>query len=134
MVGYDDLRPQVASHLHLPAGRDPAVDRNDQPRPAGDDLADGLFVEAVTLLEAVGDVVVDVRISHPQDPPQDGCAGDAVDVVVAVDDDLAALLDRLADQVGGPLGAVEGLGRQQVAELGVEEGPGLFDVREAAVA
>ena len=74
----------------------------------------GLGVDSVAFLDAVGDVVADVSTAgEPQAGPQDARAADPVDVVIAVDDDLPALIHRATnpdgrlDRAGQELGIVQ---------------------------
>src|SRR5438874_6731332 len=55
--------------------------------------SDRLRVQAVAFVDAVGDVVLDLTAEKLDRMPEDGGRGDAVDVIVAVDDDLFAIAD-----------------------------------------
>jgi hypothetical protein len=48
-------------------------------------LADRVVVEAVALVNTVGDVVIHIRSEHLQEMPEDRNRRDAVHVIVAVD-------------------------------------------------
>ena len=65
--------------------------------------------------------------------PEDGGGGDAVDVVVAVDDDFFVGFDGVVDPVGGFGDAGEELWGVEVVEAGGEEGLAEGEVGEAAV-
>src|SRR5688572_16111960 len=101
VISDDQVNSALAADLGLLDGGDAAVDRDDQPRAVGADLGEGLFVEAVAFFDAVGDVVVDFAAELADRVPEDGSGGDAVDVVIAVDDDLLSVADGLGDAVGG---------------------------------
>ena len=89
VVGDDQLDAQLARERGLGDRRDAAVDRDDQRvRLRLGQLAEGLGVDAVAFLDPVRDVVDDVAgTGQLQAGPEDARAADAVDVVVAVDDD-----------------------------------------------
>jgi hypothetical protein len=120
VVGDDQVHAAVAGDLGLLDGGDAAVDRDDQLRALVAQLGQRLGVQAVAFLDAVGDVELGVPAEHADRVPQDAGGRDAVDVVVAVDDDLLLVPDRPGDPVGGLGDAGQGVrvvqGRQRRAE------------------
>ena len=88
----------------------------------GRKLAQGLGVDPITFLDAMGNVVFDVGgTGEPQARPQDAGAAHAVDVVVAVNHDLAIVADRPDDSLGGVDRAGNQLGVEQAPQPGLEK-------------
>ena len=85
-------------------------------------MSDGVGIEAVAFIDAMGDVVIDVSAGGFEQVPEHGGAGDAVDVVVAVEGDFFVGADALDDAIGGAVHVGEEIRRMKVFELGVEEG------------
>ena len=86
--------------------------------------AQGLGIDPVAFLDAMGDVVFDVGGSgQPKARPQDAGAAHAVDVVVAVNDDLAVIPDRPDDSLGGLDRTGQQLGVVQISQPGLEKRP-----------
>ena len=83
-------------------------------------------VEAVTFVDAVGDVAGDGGFGEVEGVIEDGGCGDAVDVVVAVDDDGLVVVDGLADALCGLICAGEQGGVVKVFERWREEVGGGF--------
>ena len=112
VVGDDDVHAQFLGqrrHLH---GVDAAVHGDEQ---AGilRQRAYGGFVEAVALAVAVGQVGANVRAQGFQVQVEDGRGAHAVHVVVAVDADALARLQRRAQAGNGPAHVRE---QQRVAQ------------------
>ena len=78
---------------------DAAVDRDDQRDAVGVQPLDGRRLQAVAVLEPLGDEVHDVGAEQLERPPQDDGRGHAVHVVVAVDGDPLPARDRRQDPV-----------------------------------
>ncbi len=111
-----------------------AVDGDEELGSGFDELADGVGVEAVAFVDAVGDVVIDVGSGGFEGVPEHGGAGDAVDVVVAIEGDFFVGADGVNDAIGGGVHVGEEIGGEEVFEFGVEEGGGGgFRGGEAAV-
>ena len=126
MVGDDQLQAEAAGGLGLGHAGDAAVDRDHDRRAPGGDLGQGLGVEAVALFEPVRHVDFDGAAGQLQGLLEDGGAGDAVDVVVAVDADLAPAAGGVEQAVGGLAHAGQQVGRVQADERGVEEAAGVL--------
>jgi len=130
VVGDDEIDAVGAEGLGFLDGGDSAVDGGDELGAGFGDGFEGVGVEAVAFFETFGDVVVDVAAEEGDGVPEDGGCGDAVDVVVAVDDDFFVSFDGVVDAVGGFEDAgeelwgvemMEGWGEEVVAEGGVGE-------------
>ena len=118
VVGDDDLHAEFIGQLDLVEAGDAAIDGDHQLGAALGQLADGVGVEAVALIDAVGDVIIDLCAEDFQQVPQDGHAGDAVHVVIAVDGDFFPVRDRALDVFGGLRDAVHRFRLDQVGQLG----------------
>ena len=101
VIRHDQIDAALARDLRRLDRGDAAVDGDDQLGAVVAELRDRLGVEAVAFVDAVGDVEVGVAAEDADGVPEDGGGGDAVDVVVAVDDDLFAVADRPGDALGG---------------------------------
>ena len=132
MVGHDQLQPQFSGPAGLGHAGDPAVDRDDEVRSLPGQRRQGVGVEAVSLLEAVGDVPRGLGVDRFEAAHQDRRGAHAVGVVVAIDDDLPAGPGCHQDAVGGRGDAGERLGIAQVGERAGEKGLGGRSVADAA--
>ena len=124
VVGDDQIDAELFGDLRLIDGGDAAVDGDDEGRAVAVELFDGLAVEAVALVDAVGDVGLDAFggvAEGDECVPEDGGGGDAVDVVVAVDGELFTGLHGFRDPFCGVGDAGKGGGVDQVLELGPQE-------------
>ena len=101
MIRDDQIHAAVFGDFGLLDGGHAAVDGDDEFGALIADLGDGLGVEAVTFLNAVRDVKLDLAAQQGDGVPEDAGGGDAVDIVVAVDDDRFAVADGLGDALGG---------------------------------
>ncbi len=103
VIGDDEVDAQLACQLRFTDGGDAAVDRDDHFRPVGRELADGRRVEPVALLVAIRDVrgYDDAELTESAD--EDGGAGDAVDVIVPIDDDALASRERTTEPHHGAI-------------------------------
>ena len=98
VVGDDDLEPRRPGLRDLLDGSDPAVDGEDERAAVVRQARQRLARHPVALLEAAGQVPLDVRAQVAQGRHGQRGRADAVHVVVAVDADPPARRDRLADQ------------------------------------
>ncbi len=133
MIGDDQGQADLAGDLGFLYGGDAAVHGNHRVGPIPANLPQGLGVDAIPFLQAVGHVERDPAAGQGQQVPQDGRRGNSVDVVVSVDDDRPSLLDLTGDDSGGFDGPGERLGGQQSFELGVQEGSDGLGVGHASV-
>jgi len=132
VIRDDQAHAPLLRQRGLFAACDPAVDRDDQLRALVGEPGNGLAVQAVPFVEAVGQVVPHLGAQQLQALAQDGGAAHAVDVVVPVDHYATLLPDRLPDGLGG-LRATGQAGRvTEVGQPAVEELPGLARVGDAA--
>ena len=79
------------------------------------------------------DVVIDVCAEEREDLPEDGDAGDSVNVVVAVEGDFLFLGEGLFDSLCGGFDAGEQFGADEVGQFGSEKGGAGLRVGDAAV-
>jgi hypothetical protein len=112
---------------------DATIDGDDELRALVGELGDGFGVEAVAFLDAVGDVELDRAAQEGDGVPENGSGGDAVNVVVAVDDDSLAIADGLGDALGGLAKVGDGEGIVQMPERRAEEGGAVTGVGDASV-
>jgi len=80
---------------------DSAVDGDNELRPGVAELGEGFGVEAITFFDAVRDIEIAGSAQGADGVPEDGGGGDAVDVVVAVDNYFLFIPNGLRDAVGG---------------------------------
>ena len=133
MIGDDDVDAAVDGAAHRIDAGDAAVDGDDQPHLALNQHAVEHFgLEAVAVDEAVRDDVRGVRAEGSQHGLQqdDGC--DAVDVVVAVDEDGLAVAHRALDARARRRHAVDGRRIMQIGNRRGHELPELIVRGDAA--
>ena len=121
VVGDDQFDAQFAGEVRLVDAADAAIDGDEQFALVGGQRADGLGVQSVAFVDAMGDVVADVGAEQFQAEPEDGGAGHAVDVVIAVDDDSPSCGDGGMDAAGGLFAAGQQVGIAQGGELRIEK-------------
>src|SRR2546425_2352170 len=137
VVGDDEIDAELAREQGLAHGGDAAVDGHDDARPVRGELAERLAVEAVALLVAVRDVRADDRAELAERRDGDRRAGDAVDVVVPVDDDALASRERTMEALERPVHIAHRRallrgdpGRQEVGHLRRADAPPGEDPRD----
>ncbi len=87
VVGDDEVEAELGGPARRVGRADPAVHRHQHLRPLGVQAIDGRRLQPVAVAQPFGNEVGDVAAEQFQRAPQDHRRGDAVDVVVAVDDD-----------------------------------------------
>ena len=100
---------------------DAAVQDDDESHPGFGGIVDAALRHPVTLIVAVGDVVVDVVVVVTDEPVDQGHRSDAVDVIVAVDHDALLAKDGLVEAFDGDLHVVHEERVVQIGELRPEE-------------
>ena len=123
MVGDHHVHAARVRVLDLDGRGDAGVDRDDQPRPLVDELIDRAFTHTVALAHAVGDIVPHIRIECLQIQVENADRGDAVHVVVAVDDDAFPGSERLLNAGDRAIHVAEQHGGMQHFFLHAEEAP-----------
>ena len=133
MIGDDHFEPDLAGTPGRIAGSDAAVDRDQQSTAFFVNLLECRSIEAVTFFEAVGDVEINVGVGEAQDMPQNGARGDAIDIVIAVNNDLLAVANCAGDALRRRFGTGQRVRFVQIGELGLQKRPGLRDVGDIAI-
>ena len=100
MVGDDDI-DLFLRRRHLCHGGNAAVHRDDQRSSLRDDLVERFLVQPITVLLPMRNEVIAVGTKQPKIAAQERGRRDAVDVVVAVDDDALLPFDRPPDARDG---------------------------------
>src|SRR6476660_4924270 len=116
MVGDDQFNAAAAEGFGFFNCGDAAIDAYDELRASVGELAQRFGIQAVTFFESFGDVVIHLAAEQRDGAPEDGGGGDAVDVVVAVDDDFFAGFDGEVDPLGGADDAGEEGGLMEMME------------------
>src|SRR4029079_12493621 len=93
--------------VHFVDGRDRAVDGEDEPAALVGEPGERLAADSVAFVEATRQMPGDLCAELAQEESRERGGGDAVDVVVAVDADPAALLDSGTDLPTGGLHVAE---------------------------
>ncbi len=86
VVGDDDVQAQAIPVAHLLDGADAAVNGHYQLGPLGGQIPQGTEVQAIALLDAMGDVGLDLGAQGGQRLHQERGSGHPVGVEVSVDD------------------------------------------------
>ena len=132
VIGDDQLQAELAGQGGLFHGGDAAIDRDQHRRLAVAPGADGLDVQPISFLDAMGHIVADLGPQHLQTEPEDRRAGNAVDVIVAVDHDPPPGDNRLVHEPHRLGAAGQKLRIAQRRKLGIEEGPRGVRIGDAA--
>jgi hypothetical protein len=99
VVGDDHVEPEALRFPHLDVRGDPTVDGEHEAVPVSGQTLQRLARDPVPFVEAAREVPVDVGTEVAQARDRQGGRADAVDVVVAVDADALARVDRGAEAV-----------------------------------
>ena len=131
VVGDDDIHAELAGPRDGLGRRDAAVDGQQQARAGRRELLDARDRDAVAVLEATGQEGLDLGAEQAEHLHRERRRADAVDVVVAVDDDAAAGGDRALDERAGLRHVPE---RERVVQraVAVQEGARAAGVGQAA--
>ena len=132
MVGDDDVDSDFARGGDLVDRGDRAVDGDEQRRVATGEATHGVERQAVTVGQPVGQVPADVRPERSERPDHRRGGTHAVDVVVAVHDDPAAVADVALDHRDravdpGERTRIVSLGRIQERACGADLGKSTAD-------
>ncbi len=100
MICNDQLNTAFSRHFRGFDGGDAAIDGDDQLRAVIADLGDGFAVQAVPFFDAVWNVILDNPAELADRMPEDGRRGDAIDVVIAVNDDFFLIANGFGDSFG----------------------------------
>ena len=131
VIGHDDVDAVLLGEPDLLGRRDPAIRGDDEPRPAPFRHVHAPCREAVSVPNAVGDEIRDLPAQAHEGRGQEGRGGDPVHVVIAVDQDGLALVDRLPDPRRGAVHVAHGEGVQEPIQAGFKE---ILNVRRTAEA
>ncbi len=88
VVGDDDIDIAADGLFNLRGRGDPAIDGDEQFALIGDCIFQGIEDHALFKCVAVGDVKEDIGSDKSQKFGEEGCGCDAVDIVVAIDEDV----------------------------------------------
>ena len=132
VVADDEVDAQRAGIGDLVDGLDAAVEHDDESDAHLGGVVHPLARDAVSLVVAVGDVEVHVRVELAQETVDQRYGRAAVDVVVAVDHDAFLAPHGLVEAVDGGVHVVHQERVGQFGELGAEETARLGRRRDAA--
>ena len=102
MIGDDDVE-RPAHRIHRFHGRNPAVHRNEQRTSILPELLQGGQIDAISFRKAIRDVVRDIAAECADIFRQERRRGHAVHIIVSIDYDRRAAVDRIEDARGGNL-------------------------------
>ncbi len=123
--GFRELR-------HLVDRSNPAVHCEDEIWLPRQDVRQDLSRQPIAVDETLRKERFHVRTQRPQSPEGERSAGDAVHVEVAEDHDLAVVLERLVEELEGPVGPQKIAGRGQVVQVRAEKAADLVRLGLAA--
>ena len=132
MVGDDDLHAELARERDLLVRGDARVHGYHQARAASVQLLHRLPRQTVALAQTVRDIIFTGCARRAQVIDQRAGRGDAVDIVVSVDHDALAALDRAANDTDRPVHVVHGERVVQTAARTAEKRPCCGCVFDAA--
>ena len=93
----------------------------------------GSLAQAVTFLEPMGQIAFDFAAKHCQDFDQDGGRADAINVIIAEDDDRLGVAARLEQTVHGTFHPRNEEGIGEVLEAGVKKAVDLFGFGQSTI-
>ena len=129
MVGDDQVDAQPPGGFGRGEGADAHVHADDELDAGGGGALDDVVAHVVAVADAVRNMKVSRAAAQLNRGFEDDDRGGAVDVVVAIDQDLFFVLDRGFDPVDGGLHAGHQIGRMQMRERGRQETLGSFGCR-----
>jgi hypothetical protein len=101
MVGDDDVQASGFAIFDLIDRADSTVYRDNQPDPFMGQLVEGVTVQAVTFVHAVGDIGFDIGSECCERLHKQRRRGHAVGIKVTINDDPFAILDGASDTGDG---------------------------------
>ena len=132
MVGDDEIHANAFGCVGGGEGANAGVDGDDQANPGFGGALDHVVLHAVALFDPVRDVELRGAAAEFDHGFQDDDGGGAVDVVVAVDEDVFFLGDGGLQALDGGLHAEHQVRRMQMRELRREKAIGLFRTDDTA--
>ncbi len=133
VVGDDEIDPELArAHCRF-VSPDAAVHRDDHRGTFRVQPIDRRRLQPVAVLQAVGDEVADIAAQHLHRPPKDDGRGDAVDIVVAVDDDALAGGECPLEAGDGRLQPRQAHGIVEMVEGWPKESAGVVGIGQSAL-
>lgn len=133
VIDDHDLDPALAEPADRIDRGGAVVDRDDQAGAAASHRLERAFREGVAVLDAVRQEDLGRVAEQPQKPPEQRAAGDAVDVVIAVDQDRAAGGEGALEGGGGGLELGQTLRLGHAGQARTQERAGLLGVARTAV-
>src|SRR5947209_7994342 len=97
VIRDDQLHSPFPRELSGGEGGDAAVYGDDQAGAFVADLGDRVRVQAIPFVDSVRDVEINDAAEVADGMPEDGGGGDAIDVIVAVNDDLLLVPNGFGD-------------------------------------
>ena len=131
VIGDHHVHAKSGGKGHLLHGGDAAVHRDNEGHPLVGQGVDGLQVEAVPLLQTVGDVGGHMPPHAPQAVGKQAGGGDAVHIVVPVDRQVLPCLQRPAHPRRRPVHVPQQHGVQHRFRSRGEQPPGLVRLGDA---
>src|SRR5262249_22521046 len=132
MIDDDRVDPELIRARDLVGGGDAAVEGHEDLRAFAGELLHCVLVEPVAFDQAFRDVDVRLDAVKAKKRSEKRGRGDAVDVVVAVERDALALLDRLDQAERSAIDMLHGRWIREVRELGPQVALGVDLAGEAA--
>ncbi len=132
VVGHDDVEPHLTSERDLRVSGDTAVNGDDE---LGPDVArepHAAVGQPVSLIESVRDVEVDAATDGLKTPLHQNDGGNAIDVVVAANQDSLAVVDSAAESLERRVDIRKEEGIAELGAIGPEERIGIHPRYNAA--
>ena len=127
VVADNHIDSLVAGVFHLFDGLDAAIQGDDQGETVVRGPVDAFVGDAVPLVISVRDVIVDLLRKTPQEGIDQGHRRGTIHIIIAIDQDLFALGNRLADPLHGGVHIGHQEGIVQIIQAGTEERAGLLE-------
>ncbi len=107
VVGDDDVDARLPGKRDFLGGRDAAIDRYDEPGAELNGFLHTRLRHAIPFNQAIGAKIFNIAAEQPQAAQQNDRGGNAVDVVIAIDDDQLMAFNSLHDPGHGFFHIVE---------------------------
>ena len=128
MIGDDQVESQLTGHIRCLKGPDPVIDSDDQTIPILRSLFQCILLNAVSFFQSPGHVKTDRGTQHFQGPLQDYGGGNAVDIIVPINQYLLSQVPGLKNTTDDTIHIFHQVGIMKVFQAGLEKFPRLIRI------
>ncbi len=128
MIGDHQVQSQLTGHIRCLEGPDPVIDSDNQAITILGSLLQDILLDAISFFQSPGQVKTDRGTQHFQGPPQDYGRGNAIDIIVPIDQYLLSLVPGLKNTFDDTIHILHQVRIMQVLQAGFEEFPSLIRI------